>query len=156
MSESIGQTVVNFQLPASDGTQFSLDQLRGKFVVLYFYPKDLTPGCTTESCSFRDYHPTFHELNAVIIGISPDDLKSHDKFIKKYDLPFLLLSDVDQHVASQFDVWVEKKMYGKTYMGIERSTFLISPEGILLKEWRKVKVEGHTEAVLEAIRSMQS
>jgi peroxiredoxin Q/BCP len=151
MSVQIGQTISDFTLPSSNGEDVSLSHFLGKFVVLYFYPKDMTPGCTTESCSFRDFNPDFSNLNAVIIGISPDDIKSHRKFIEKYDLPFILLSDSEQQVSNYFGVWVEKKMYGKTYMGVERSTFLIGLNGELLKEWRKVKVEGHTADVLESL-----
>ena len=149
----VGQAVTDFTLPASDGTVFSLSAQRGKKVVIYFYPKDMTPGCTQESCDFRDYNGQFAEAGTVVIGISPDDLKSHEKFIKKHELPFLLLADVDQKVCEQFGVWVEKSMYGKKYMGVERSTFLIDEQGNLLREWRKVKVDGHVNEVLSAVKS---
>jgi peroxiredoxin Q/BCP len=122
--------------------------------VLYFYPKDNTPGCTTESCDFRDFNGQFEQLNTVVLGISPDDLKSHDKFIKKFDLPFLLLADTEQVVSNQFGVWTLKKMYGKEYYGVERSTFLINAQGEIVKEWRKVKVEGHVQEVLEAVKGL--
>lgn len=147
-----GQAVPDFSLPASDGSEWRLSDQRGKKVVIYFYPKDMTPGCTQESCDFRDYNGRFAEHNTVVVGISPDDLKSHGKFIKKHELPFSLLSDVDQAVCKQFGVWVLKKMYGKEFMGVERSTFLIDEEGKLAKEWRKVKVDGHAAEVLEAAK----
>lgn len=121
-------------------------------MIIYFYPKDMTPGCTTESCDFRDYHGDYVTLNTKVIGISPDDLKSHDKFIEKNGLPFLLLADENQEVCKLFDVWKHKNNFGKEYMGVERSTFLIDEEGKLLKEWRKVKVEGHVNEVLEAVK----
>lgn len=153
MSElKVGETVADFSLPASNGETVSLSQFRGKKVVIYFYPKDMTPGCTTESCDFRDYNGAFAALNTEVIGISPDDLKSHGKFIQKYELPFLLLSDTEHAVSEQFGVWKMKKMYGKEYMGVERSTFLIDEEGRLLKEWRAVKVDGHVSHVLQTIK----
>lgn len=148
----VGQAVPDFTLPASSGKDVSLSDFRGKKVVLYFYPKDMTPGCTTESCDFRDYNGQFEQLNTVVIGISPDDLKSHAKFIEKHGLPFLLLSDTEHKVCELFGVWKEKNLYGKKHMGVERSTFLIDEEGKLLREWRKVKVNGHVEEVLEAVR----
>lgn len=148
----IGQAVPDFTLPASNGNQVSLSDFRGRKVVLYFYPKDMTPGCTQESCDFRDYNPQIETAGAVILGISPDDLKSHGKFIDKHGLPFTLLSDADNEVSGLFGVWKLKKMYGKEYMGIERSTFLIDETGTLIKEWRKVKVAGHAVEVLNAIK----
>ncbi|MFS1514267.1 thioredoxin-dependent thiol peroxidase [Chengkuizengella sp. SCS-71B] len=151
---TVGQEVPNFTLPASNGKEVSLSDFRGKNVVIYFYPKDMTPGCTTESCDFRDYHGDYGKLNTEVIGISPDDLKSHDKFIEKHDLPFLLLSDVEKKVCELFGVWVLKKMYGREYMGVERSTFLINADGILVKEWRKVRVKEHVQKVLEAVREL--
>ncbi|GIQ71285.1 thioredoxin-dependent thiol peroxidase [Xylanibacillus composti] len=147
----VGQPVPDFKLPASNGKEVSLSDFRGKKVVLYFYPKDMTPGCTTESCDFRDYNGQFAERNAEVIGISPDDVASHEKFIAKHDLPFLLLADTEQAVCQLFDVWKEKTMFGKTFMGVERSTFLIDEEGKLEKEWRKVKVDGHVQEVLAAL-----
>jgi peroxiredoxin Q/BCP len=145
---------VDFTLHASNGQQVSLSDYRGKNVVLYFYPKDMTPGCTTESCDFRDYNGEFEKLNAIVLGVSPDDLKSHTKFINKYELPFLLLADTEQVVSNQFGVWQLKKMYGKEYMGVERSTFLINKDGEIVREWRKVKVDGHVQEVLEAVRAL--
>jgi peroxiredoxin Q/BCP len=155
MSEiQIGQLVGDFSLLASSGETVCLSSYRGKKVVIYFYPKDMTPGCTTESCDFRDYNGEFTSLNTEVIGISPDDLKSHGKFINKYELPFLLLSDTEHTVSEQFGVWKLKKMYGKEYMGVERSTFLIDEEGRLVQEWRSVKVDGHVAAVLDAVKAL--
>jgi peroxiredoxin Q/BCP len=145
---------VDFTLAASNGQEVSLKDYRGKNVVLYFYPKDMTPGCTTESCDFRDFNGEFEKLNTVVLGISPDDLKSHTKFINKYELPFLLLADTEQVVSNQFGVWQLKKMYGKEYMGVERSTFLVNVDGEIVREWRKVKVDGHVQEVLEAVRAL--
>lgn len=149
----IGNEVPDFTLPASNGKNVSLSDFRGKKVVVYFYPKNMTPACTNEACSFRDNYQDIQKEGAVVIGISTDPLKSHDKFIQKYDLPFLLLSDEDHVVSHLFGVWQLKKMYGREYEGIVRSTFLINESGILEKEWRKVKVAGHVEEVLQAVRS---
>lgn len=155
MSEvQVGQTVPDFRLPASSGEDVALSDFKEKKVVIYFYPKDMTPGCTTEACDFRDMHREFRDHGAVVIGISPDDLKSHDKFIAKHDLPFLLLSDEDHKVAEMFGVWKLKKNFGREYMGIERSTFVIDEEGKLVKEWRKVRVKGHVDDVLAFVESM--
>ena len=148
----LNQQAPNFTLENEQGQQVSLSDFKGKNVVLYFYPKDMTPGCTTEACDFRDAYEDFSELNAVILGVSMDDANRHTKFIEKHGLPFSLLVDADHTVAESYNVWVLKKMYGKEYMGIERSTFLINPEGIIIKEWRKVKVKNHIEEVLESIR----
>ncbi|SFI57516.1 thioredoxin-dependent thiol peroxidase [Thermoflavimicrobium dichotomicum] len=147
-----GQPAIDFTLPASNGENVSLSDFRGKHVVLYFYPKDMTPGCTTEACDFRDYYGEFTGLNAVILGVSRDPIASHEKFINKYELPFLLLSDENGHVCEQYGVWKEKKMYGKKFMGIERSTFIIDQEGIVRKIYRKVKVKDHVKEALEFIR----
>jgi peroxiredoxin Q/BCP len=155
MSEvRIGELVADFSLAASNGEAVKLSDFRGKKVVIYFYPKDMTPGCTTESFDFRDGHPQFRALNTEVIGISPDDLKSHGKFINKYELPFLLLADTEHTVCEQFGVWKLKKMYGKEYMGVERSTFLIDEAGHLVKEWRAVKVDGHVTDVLRAVQEV--
>lgn len=151
---NIGALAPDFTLPASNGEQVSLDQFKGKYVVLYFYPKDNTPGCTTEACDFKNYHDEFINLDVVILGISPDSMKSHDRFIEKYQLPFLLLSDEDHQVAEQYGAWVLKKNFGKEYMGIERSTFIVDKEGNLMKVYRKVKVKGHVEAALEFIKGL--
>ena len=141
-----------FSLMNEQGNLVTLEHYQGKYVVLYFYPKDMTPGCTTEACDFRDAYTEFSDLNAVILGVSADDANKHTKFIEKYGLPFSLLVDEDHAVSESYHVWVLKKMYGKEYMGIERSTFLINPDGIVVKEWRKVKVKNHIEEVLESIR----
>ena len=147
----VGQPAPDFTLSANNGQTISLHQYRGKNVVLYFYPKDMTPGCTTEACDFRDYHPKFSQLNTVVLGISPDTVATHDKFAAKYELPFPLLADPDHEVAEAYGVWVLKNMYGKEYMGIERSTFLIDKEGNIAQVWRKVKVAGHVQEVLQYI-----
>ncbi|MBR8660068.1 MULTISPECIES: thioredoxin-dependent thiol peroxidase [Bacillales] len=152
---AVGQAAPDFTLQANGNRTISLRDFRGQYVVLYFYPKDMTPGCTTEACDFRDYHPKFAELNTVVLGISPDDVKSHDKFVAKHELPFPLLADPDHQVAEAYGVWVLKKMYGREYMGIERSTFLIDPEGTIVKVWPKVKVKGHVEEVLQTIEQLQ-
>ncbi len=154
MTVQVGQPVPNFSLPASSGKEIALSDYRGKKLVIYFYPKDMTPGCTQESCDFRDFNGQFAQYNAEVIGISPDDLKSHDKFIAKHELPFLLLADTEQKVCDLFDVWKLKKMFGREYYGVERSTFLIDEEGTLAKEWRKVKVNGHVQEVLEAVKAI--
>jgi thioredoxin-dependent peroxiredoxin len=142
-----------FELHNEKGELVSLNQFKGKYVVVYFYPKDMTPGCTTEACDFRDKYEDFSALNAVILGISMDDANRHTKFIEKHGLPFSLLVDDNHEVAESYQVWVLKKMYGKEYMGIERSTFLINPEGIVTHEWRKVKVKNHIEEVLQTIQA---
>lgn len=147
----IGQEAPDFTLAASNGEQVSLHDFRGKNVVLYFYPKDNTPGCTKESCDFRDKMEEFTAKDTVILGISKDDLKSHDKFIQKYNLPFLLLSDTEAEVSTLYGVYKLKKNFGKEYMGIERSTFIIDKEGRLAKEYRKVKVDGHVDEALRYI-----
>ncbi|MFD7523508.1 thioredoxin-dependent thiol peroxidase [Paenibacillus chitinolyticus] len=152
MSINTGQQAPDFELPANNGQQVKLSDFKGKKVVLYFYPKDMTPACTTQACDFRDKHREFESLNAVILGVSTDSLKRHEKFIDKYSLPFLLLADEDHAVSEIYGVWKEKSMYGKTFMGIERSTFLIDEEGILVKEWRKVKVKGHIEEALTYLK----
>lgn len=148
----VGELAPNFELEASNGEKVKLSDFRGKNVVLYFYPKDMTPGCTTQACDFRDKNDDFKDLNCVILGISTDPMKRHETFIDKYSLPFLLLSDEHHEVAEMFDVWKLKKNFGKEYMGIERSTFVIDKEGKLAKEWRKVKVNGHVEEVLQYVK----
>ncbi|WP_028401736.1 thioredoxin-dependent thiol peroxidase [Ectobacillus panaciterrae] len=150
----VGQNVPNFILFASNGKEVSLHDFKGKKVVIYFYPKDMTPGCTTESCDFRDYNSQFKNLHTEVIGISPDDLKSHEEFIAKYELPFLLLSDTEHQIAELFDVWKLRNKDGKEFMGVERATFLIDEEGKLVKEWRKVNVEGHVQEVLDAVKNI--
>ncbi|MFC2949605.1 thioredoxin-dependent thiol peroxidase [Virgibacillus sediminis] len=152
MTVETGQQAPNFTLSNQSGEQVSLADYKGKNVVLYFYPKDMTPGCTTEACDFRDNHESFGELDAVILGVSPDPVDKHQKFIDKHDLPFELLADEDHQVAEEFGVWKLKKNFGKEYYGIERSTFIIDKEGIIRKEFRKVQVKGHVEEALEYIR----
>jgi len=147
----IGQEAPDFTLPASNGEEVTLSSYRGRKVVLYFYPKDMTPSCTQEACSFRDSHHILEEKGVALLGVSPDPVKSHGKFADKYELPFLLLSDVEHKVSELYGVWQLKKMYGREYEGIVRSTFLIDEDGKLLQEWRKVKVAGHTEDILSAL-----
>lgn len=141
-----------FTLPTDTGGTWSLADHRGQWVVVYFYPKDDTPGCTTEGCDFRDSHPNFQKLNVQIIGISKDSVASHKKFKDKHQLTFPLGSDGDGQVCEAYGVWVEKSMYGKKYFGIERSTFLINPEGHIQEIWRDVKVPGHVDSILEILR----
>lgn len=152
MSVEIGQLAPDFTLQANNDDRVKLSNFRGKNVVLYFYPKDMTPGCTTEACDFRDHHESFEGLDTVILGVSPDQIDRHKKFIEKYNLPFLLLADEDHAVAELYDSWKLKKNFGKEYMGIERSTFVIDKEGKLVKEWRKVRVKGHVEVALNYIK----
>jgi peroxiredoxin Q/BCP len=150
----IGSKVKDFSLPSSGGTTWSLGQAAGRKLVIYFYPKDMTSGCTRESQDFRDLYSAFRKAGVDIVGVSRDSVKSHDKFIDKEKLPFPLLCDADEKLCKQFDVIQEKSLYGKKYLGIERSTFLLDPSGILRREWRKVKVPGHAEEVLEAAKSL--
>lgn len=152
MTAIIGEKAPNFTLPSNEGKEISLSDYLGKNVVLYFYPKDMTPGCTTQACDFRDSHQQFNDEDTVVLGVSPDPISRHEKFIEKYGLPFLLLSDEKQEAAKSYDVWKLKKNFGKEYMGIERSTFVINKEGVLMKEWRKVKVKGHIEEVLAYVK----
>jgi len=147
-----GMLAPDFTLPADDGTSVTLSALRGRKVVLYFYPKDDTPGCTTQACDLRDAQPRFSDIGAVVLGVSPDSVASHRKFRDKYGLNFGLLADEDHAVAEAYGVWVEKSMYGRAYMGVERSTFVIGEDGTVLEAWRKVKPEGHAERVAEALQ----
>lgn len=147
-----GSPAIDFNLEASNGETVSLSDFRGKNVVLYFYPRDLTPGCTTEACDFRDRFDRFQEVGAVVLGVSRDPISSHLKFIQKHNLPFLLLSDPDGEVCKKYDVLKEKNMFGKKTIGIERSTFIIDREGVVVKIYRKVKVKDHVEEVLQYIR----
>lgn len=140
-----------FSLPGSDGKTWSAKDLKGKPFVLYFYPKDSTPGCTTEACGFRDNLARLALHRVTVLGVSPDSLKSHATFIAKQDLNFPLLADTDHVLAEKLGVWIEKSMYGRTYMGIDRSTFLVGEDGTILEEWRSVKVPGHVDAVLAAV-----
>jgi peroxiredoxin Q/BCP len=150
---TIGKKVKNFTRPATGGKDISLKDLAGKKVVLYFYPKDSTPGCTTEGQDFRDAKAKFSRQNTVILGVSRDSMKRHENFKAKQNFTFDLLSDEDESLCKQFDVIKLKKLYGKEYMGIDRSTFLIGEDGTLLQEWRGVKVKGHVDEVLEACKA---
>lgn len=152
MAIEVGKKAPDFKAQATNGEEVSLSDFKGKNVVLYFYPKDMTPGCTTQACDFRDHHESFGELNAVILGVSPDPIDRHHKFIEKHDLPFLLLADEDHQIAEQYGVWQLKKNFGKEYMGIVRSTFIIDKEGNLVKEWRNVRVKGHVEEALQYVK----
>lgn len=150
-----GMQAPEFSLHNEKGEMISLtDFLNEKYVILYFYPKDATPGCTTQACDFRDSYEDFSKLNAVILGVSPDSEASHEKFIAKQGLPFSLLVDDEHVVAEKYGVWKLKKMFGREYMGIERSTFLVNPAGKVVKEWRKVKVKGHIEEALNTLKKL--
>ena len=149
-----GDIAPSVSLPRDGGDTVSLTDLAGKAVVLYFYPKDDTPGCTKEAQSFTDMVEDFASAGATILGVSKDPVKKHDKFRDKYGLKIALLSDEEGDVCERYGVWVEKSMYGKTYFGIERATFLIGPDGKIAQVWRKVKVPGHAEAVLEAVKAL--
>lgn len=149
-----GTKVPDFSLPSTSGKTFTLKAAAGQGLVIYFYPKDMTSGCTRESQDFRDRHAAFLKAGARIVGISRDSLASHEKFKSKERLPFELLSDTDEKVCKLFDVIRQKSLYGRKYLGIERSTFLIDKKGVLRREWRKVKVPGHVEEVLEAARAV--
>ncbi|MEM1278344.1 MAG: thioredoxin-dependent thiol peroxidase [Pseudomonadota bacterium] len=149
-----GAPAPSFEMPADGGKTLSLSDFSGKKVVLYFYPKDDTSGCTKEAIGFSEQIGAFEAAGAVVIGVSKDPVKKHDKFIAKHDLKVALISDEDNDLCERYGVWVEKSMYGKKYMGIERSTFLIDGAGVLQKEWRKVKVPGHVDAVLEAVQEL--
>jgi peroxiredoxin Q/BCP len=153
MKESVekGSRAPDFSLPSDDGRQIELSELRGKRVVLYFYPKDDTPGCTTQACDLRDAMPKFDDLDAVVLGVSPDSVASHRKFRDKFGLNFPLLADEDHRVAEAYGVWKEKNMYGRKSMGIERSTFLIDEDGKILEAWRKVSPKDHADMVQQAL-----
>jgi peroxiredoxin Q/BCP len=150
-----GDEAPDFALPDADGTIKRLRDLSGRYKVVYFYPKDDTSGCTKEATNFTELKAEFDELNAEVIGISPDSVKSHAKFRDKYGLNVMLLADEQKAAVEAYGVWVEKKMYGRTYMGVERSTFLIGSDGTVLQAWRRVKVPGHAAAVLDAIKKHQ-
>ncbi len=151
----VGKIVKNFELPATGDQCISLSDLKGKKVVLYFYPKDSTPGCTTEGQDFRDAKTKFSRQNSVILGVSRDSIKSHENFKAKQALNFELLSDANEELCTQFDVIKMKNMYGKQVRGIERSTFLIDETGVLRQEWRKVKVKDHVQEVLDAVKALK-
>jgi peroxiredoxin Q/BCP len=150
----IGSKIKDFSLPSSGGGAWSSKTAAGRKLVIYFYPKDMTSGCTRESQDFRDLYSAFRKAGVDVVGVSRDSVKSHDKFTEKEKLPFPLLSDEDEKLCKQFDVIHEKSLYGRKYLGIERSTFLLDGTGILRREWRKVKVPGHAEEVLEAAKSL--
>jgi len=150
----VGEKIPDFTATATNSKVFSLSNNIGKNIVIYFYPKDNTPGCTKEGEDFRDQFEAFSSNNAIIVGISRDPVKSHEKFICKFNFPFDLISDQDEAVCQLFDVIKEKNMYGRKYMGIERSTFLIDSDGTLVKEWRKVKVKDHVKEVLNALKNI--
>lgn len=150
-----GSTAPDFTLADDNGQKIKLSQLRGKPVVVYFYPKDDTPGCTRQACAFRDRKKELDKLGAVVLGISPDDGASHAKFRDKFDLNFPLLVDVDHKVADKFGAWREKNMYGRKSMGIQRSTFLIDASGKVAKAWKKVSVDGHDEQVIAALKALK-
>lgn len=153
---TIGQPVVEFSASTTGGRTVQLSELRGRNVVLYFYPKDNTPGCTTEGQDFRDRHADFEARNTVIFGVSRDSLKSHENFRAKHGFPFHLIADPDETLCRQFDVIRPKNLYGREVLGVERSTFLIDGEGVLRREWRKVKVKGHVAEVLDAVEALTS
>jgi len=151
---AIGKKIPNFTIAATGEKNISLKDYSGKNIVIYFYPKDNTPGCTTEGQNFRDMHSKFKRANTVIFGVSRDSIKTHENFKAKHEFPFDLLSDKEEELCHLFDVIKEKKLYGKVHMGIERSTFLIDENGVLKQEWRKVKVAGHVEEVLTAVKEL--
>ena len=150
---SVGKRVENFTLPATGDQDLSLSDFSGRILIIYFYPKDNTPGCTREGQEFRDLYPQFTEAGADILGVSRDSVRTHENYRKKHQFPFHLLSDGDELLCKQFDVIHEKKLYGRTYMGIERSTFLIDSNGILKQEWRKVRVPDHAQLVLDTLKA---
>ncbi|WP_257281332.1 MULTISPECIES: peroxiredoxin [unclassified Endozoicomonas] len=154
MSFTLGQPVTEFTAEATNNTTVTLSELKGRKVVIYFYPKDNTPGCISEGQTFRDLYSEFQEAGTLIFGVSRDSLKSHENFKAKHEFPFELISDPDEELCKLFDVIKLKNMYGKEYMGIERSTFLIDREGILQHEWRKVRIKNHVEDVLQAAQAL--
>lgn len=154
MSVKPGDKIPDLSLPASGGQQVSLRSFKGKTLVVYFYPKDNTPGCTQEGQDFRDLYAQFKKAGAEILGVSRDSVKAHDNFIAKHEFPFALLSDGDEAMCKAFDVIQEKTLYGRKYLGIERSTFLFDGKGVLRREWRGVKVKNHAAQVLEALREI--
>ena len=151
---TIGKKVPNFTISATGDKEITLSELTGTNIVIYFYPKDSTPGCTTEGQNFRDNIKEFEAHNTLIFGVSRDSIKSHENFKRKQEFPFDLLSDADEALCNLFDVIKLKKMYGREYMGIERSTFLLDTKGSLIKEWRKIKLKGHVDEVLEAVKAL--
>lgn len=152
----LNQHVPDFALPATSGNTFKLSDFLGQYVVVYFYPKDSTPGCTTQGMQFRDVYADFQKANAQIVGISRDTVKSHENFKAKFSFPFALAADVEEVACNIFGVIKMKNMYGKQVRGIERSTFIINPQGVLVREWRGVKVDGHAQEVLSFIQSLST
>lgn len=152
MTVEEGKLAPDFTLQDQDGNNVTLSQFRGKNVILYFYPRDMTPGCTTQACEFRDNHDEFEKTDTVILGVSPDPIEKHQQFIGKHDLPFTLLADVDNEVSELYDVWKLKNMFGKKFHGVERSTFIIDKEGIVQKAERKVSVKGHVDETLAYVK----
>lgn len=144
----------DFNLPASNGKTISLKDFKNKYIVIYFYPKDDTPGCTVQACGFRDSFKEFEKLDAILLGVSPDNTISHEKFIKKFNLPFILLSDIDKKMCQDYGVWVEKSMYGKKYMGVARTTFIINKKGEIIKIFEKVKPEGHNSEIVRLLQNL--
>lgn len=151
---TVGDIAPDFTVPTDQDTPLTLSSLRGKAVVLYFYPKDDTSGCTTQACEFRDTFPRFKRGKAVILGVSPDSVKSHVKFKTKFDLPFTLLADTEKTVVQAYGVWKEKSMYGRKYMGVERTTFLIDAHGVIRQVFEKVKPAGHADEVMAALKAL--
>jgi peroxiredoxin Q/BCP len=149
-----GDKAPDFDLPTNAGDTLSMKTLKGKTVVLYFYPKDMTPGCTTEAQEFRDHIKDFEKAGAVVVGVSKDSVKRHDNFVAKHDLPFQLVSDEDGHLCEDYGVWLEKSMYGKKFMGIQRATFIIDGKGVIQHVWPKVKVKGHVAEVLATVQAL--
>lgn len=154
MTAVVGKPAPDFTLPTDGGGTVRLRDLKGQTVILYFYPKDATPGCTTEACDFRDAMTAFNKAKATVIGVSRDSVKSHDRFKEKQGLTFTLGADEDGTVCEAYGTWIEKSMYGRKYMGVERATFLIDAKGVLRREWRGVKVKGHVDEVLAAAQAL--
>lgn len=155
MAVNTGDNAPAFSLPDQNGNTVNLDDFKGKTVILYFYPKDDTSGCTKEACQFRDSFPSFKKMNAVILGVSPDSVKSHKKFADKYNLSFSLLSDEEKSVIEKYDVWKEKSMYGRKYMGVERTTFVIDKKGKVRKIFNKVRVPDHDKQIIETLKEIE-
>ncbi len=152
----IGNVVENFCLPNQDEEEICFRDIKGRWIVLYFYPKDNTPGCTTEACDFTDNLENFDELSSIILGVSPDSPKKHRNFINKKNLKITLLADEDKELAKQFGIWRPKKLFGREYLGVVRSTFIINPNGVVAYKWEKVKVKGHVEEVKEKLKELQN
>ncbi|MDE2221963.1 MAG: thioredoxin-dependent thiol peroxidase [Candidatus Omnitrophica bacterium] len=152
---SQGSESPDFNLPASSGGNIALNDLKGRKIVIYFYPKDDTPGCTVEACGLRDNYKEFEKHGAVVLGVSPDSVTSHGKFINKFKLPFILLADEDKRTCQAYGVWVEKSMYGRKYMGVARTTFIIDASGKIAKVFEKVKPEGHAQEIIESLRTLK-